>query len=188
MLETLILSVVSYIGTNIDDMIINIFFFSLAKEKAEVRRIVFGKYAGIGFLIWISCMGAMGLKFISIEYVRYLGVLPLCLGVKEIVSRNDQAEPDFGKNRRDSANLLWNVAIVTIANGADNIGVYTPLFSEFTMNQYVLFLAVFIVMTAAWCMFGYKVSKVPIYEKLIKKYRKVIVPSVYILLGVYILL
>ena len=38
MLETLILSVVSYIGTNIDDMIINIFFFSLAKEKAEKRE------------------------------------------------------------------------------------------------------------------------------------------------------
>ena len=65
MLEILILSITSFIGTNIDDFIIDIFFFSSAESKKDIFHIIPGKYLGIGILVWISLMGSMGLEFLS---------------------------------------------------------------------------------------------------------------------------
>lgn len=188
MLETFILSVTSFVGTNIDDMIINTFFFSFVNEKRDIRNIVFGKYLGTGILILISIIGSMGLKVIPLGYVKYLGFVPIGLGVKEmIVGRLKDGEDDLCMTNSKRSHFLWNVAVVTIANGADNIGVYIPLFTKFSANQYLLFVAVFVFMTAIWCMIGYRASKVPFYEKMINKYRTFIVPLVYICLGIYIL-
>lgn len=57
-METLILSITSFIGTNIDDMFINTLFFSEAETKADGKRIICGKYLGIGTLIILSILGA----------------------------------------------------------------------------------------------------------------------------------
>ena len=188
MLETLILSMTSFVGTNIDDMLINTFFFSFAKEKREIRNIVLGKYLGTGILILISIIGSLGLKMIPLDYVKYLGFVPICLGVKDLIrGGSDDSEDDPCMIDSKRSQLLWNVAIVTIANGADNIGVYVPLFTKFSTGQYMVFMVVFVFMTAIWCMIGYRASKVPFYENMISKYKRFIVPLVYICLGIYIL-
>ena len=189
MLETFILSVTSFIGTNIDDMIINTFFFAFATGKKDIRSIILGKYLGTGLLVLISIIGSLGLKIIPVEYVKYLGIIPICLGVKEFaggISDDDEENGCLGDSNR--SNLLWNAAVVTMANGADNIGVYIPLFTKFSVNQYLIFMIVFVIMTAIWCVIGYRASKVPFYEKMINKYKTVIVPLVYICLGIYILI
>lgn len=189
MLETFILSVTSFIGTNIDDLIIDTFFFAFASRKKEIRNIVQGKYLGIGILILISFVGSMGLKWIPTEYLKYLGLFPIGLGVKELIcEKDDEDDENLCMSDSNVTNLIWKVAIVTIANGADNIGVYMPLFTGFTVNQYLIFMSVFVIMIAIWCSLGYRASKISVYEKMINKYKKIIVPSVYILLGVYILI
>lgn len=188
MLETLILSVISFVSTNIDDMIINTFFFSFAKGKREIRNIVLGKYLGTGILILISIAGSLGLKMIPLDYVKYLGFVPIFLGVRELIGGgSDDSEDDPCMVDSNRSNLLWNVAVVTIANGGDNIGVYVPLFTKFSIVQYMLFMVVFACMTAIWCVIGYQASSVPVYENIIKKYKTFIVPLVYICLGIYIL-
>ena len=188
MLETLMLSITSFIGTNVDDMIITTFFFSLAEGKKEIRSIVLGRYFGAGVLILISMIGSLGLKWIPLGYVKYLGFVPIGLGVKAFFD-NDTEKNEENRCMGDSktSSLLWNAAIVTIANGSDNVGVYIPLFTRFSVNPYMLFLFVFVFMSAIWCAIGYKASKVSFYEKMIHKYKKVVVPLVYISLGVYIL-
>lgn len=188
MVETLLLSITAFVGTNIDDMIINTFFFSFAKGKREIRNIVLGKYLGTGILILISLIGSLGLKMIPLDYVKYLGFVPICLGVKELIGggSNDSGE-DLCVADSNHSNLRWNVVVVTIANGADNIGVYVPLFTKFSAGQYLVLMVVFAFMTAIWCMIGYWTSKVPFYENMINKYKKFSVSLVYICLGIYIL-
>ena len=189
MFETMMISIASYIGTNIDDMIINVFFFSLVSETKALRKIVKGKYLGTAILVLFSFIGSTGLKWIALEYVRYLGIVPIVLGVKEFLDTEDQdAQENYGIQDHKPINLLWKVALVTIANGADNIGVYIPLFAGFNGIQYLLFILVFMIMNGVWCWIGYRASKLSLYEESIGKYKKVIVPLTYILLGVYILL
>lgn len=188
MLEILMLSITSFIGTNIDDFIIDIFFFSAAENKKDIVRIVLGKYLGISILLIISLMGALGLEFLPVQHIGILGLVPIGLGIKEIFSgmqENEEDDQDIQGQR--NKNLLWSVGLITIANGADNIGVYVPLFTGFSGKQYIILFIVFMLMIGLWCVLGYVASKVPLLEKTILKYKKVIVPGVYILLGMYIL-
>lgn len=188
MLEIIILSITSFIGTNIDDMIINMFFFSSAKGSRDIHYIVLGKYLGIGILVLLSLMGALGLGFFQMKYVGYLGLVPILLGIKEIFGRSGENDGDnYAIENARSSNMLWNVALVTIANGADNIGVYIPLFSGFSFQQYAVWGSVFVLMTALWCLLGYKAAEVPFLKNVIDKYKKIVVPTVYILLGLCIL-
>ena len=188
MLEIFILSITSFISTNIDDIIIDAFFFSTA-VKYDIRNIVIGKYLGIGTLIVLSFIISIGLGFLPVQYIGYLGLIPIGLGIKEIIGNiceKNRDEQVAGLSK--STNILWNVYLVTIANGADNIGVYIPLFTGFSAVQYVIFLVIYALMVALWCFLGYKASKICFLNNKITMYKKIIVPVVYILLGIYIMI
>ena len=184
MFETFLLSIIAFVATNLDDMIINTFFFSLASGIREIKSIVLGKYLGTGILILISILSSQGLRWIPVEYIKYLGFIPIVLGMKELLHKSEE---DDTPSSSDASILIWKVAIVTIANGADNLGVYIPLFTEFYWNQIFVFVIVFIVMIAVWCAVGYQASNVESYRNTITKYKRAFVPLVYILLGIYIL-
>lgn len=199
MIETIILSMTSFVGTNIDDMFINALFYADAEGREDDRRIVIGKYAGIGLLVLLSFVGAFGLKFLPLEYLSWLGIVPLLLGVKELIAViRDRDETAEGQGFRDeekdnrqkpkAQGLLWNVIVITIANGADNIGVYIPLFTSMTGWQYFVFIVVFVIMTGIWCVLGRKMVQLPLLNRFLTKYKGILVPVVYIALGLYILL
>lgn len=189
MIETLILSITSFVGTNLDDMFINTLFFSEAETKADSRSVVYGKYLGIGVLIILSILGAFGLKFLPQHYIGYLGLIPIGLGIKEIIENAKSKGEDGPCNGvKKSANRVMNTALITIANGADNIGVYIPLFAGFALWQMALSVCVFLIMIAVWCFMGKTLAALPPLQKLLEKYKTVIVPTVYIALGIYILI
>lgn len=192
MIETFILSITSFVGTNIDDIFINTLFFTEAKTKADNRNIVIGKYLGIGALILLSVLGAFGLQFLPQQYIGYLSLVPIGLGIKEIIvafqSRKADKAGEAKETAQKSANKVLNTALITMANGADNIGVYIPLFVGFAVWQTLLAIGVFLILIAVWCLLGKFLANLPIVKNIIEKHKIVIVPIVYIALGVYILL
>lgn len=188
MIETLILGITSFAATNIDDLFIDMLFFSEAKTKADRNGIVFGKYLGIGILTMISILGACGLQLLPQEYIGYLGFVPICLGIREIVYSIKSGKDEDEKHlTQKSANLVLNVALITIAGGADNIGVYIPLFAGFAVWKTVLTVCVFSVCIAVWCFLGKSLADLPVLRELLTKYKSVVVPTVYIALGGYLL-
>ena len=189
MLDTFILSIASFIATNIDDLIIDMFFFSAAGCTTDICRIFLGKYLGIGILIMISMAAAIGIQCIPMGYIGYLGLVPIGMGAKMLIDKNtEEDDGNYNITRRGSTAMFWNVVLVTIANGADNIGVYVPLFTGFKVSQYYIFLVVYVIMLAAWCNLGYRVARLPVFEKMINKYKIILIPVVFILLGSYIML
>ena len=78
------------------------------------------------------------------------------------------------------------VALVTMANGGDNLGVYIPVFSR-EPAWVPVYAAVFAVMTALWCAAGYWLVNHPIIGARIRKYGHVALPFVLIGLGLHIL-
>ena len=187
MIETFILSITSFVGTNIDDMFINTLFFSEAETKADSKSIVCGKYLGIGTLIILSILGAFGLQFLPQHYIGYLGFVPICLGIKEIIANIKSNSSDESEdNGRKSTNKVINTALITTANGADNIGVYIPLFAGFTVWQITLTVLVYLILIAVWCFLGKVLADLPVLKSFLTRYKAIIVPIVYITLGVYI--
>ena len=63
-----------------------------------------------------------------------------------------------------------------------------PLFAGFGPWQILLSIGVFGLMIALWCFAGKLLAKLPVLRSVLEKYRYIIVPTVFILLGVYILL
>ena len=184
MLTTLITCIGAYIGTTVDDIFVLMLLFSQAEDLSHRKGILQGQCLGIAVLAGVSLLGAAGLQLLPDWSIGLMGLIPLALGVREIV-RNTKGKEE--KSAPTAASIL-RVALLAIANGADNIGVYIPLFAGYDMGQKLLCLLMFMVMTVVWCALAALLSSQPQLKGILQKYRRVLVPAVLIALGVYILL
>lgn len=187
MIETLILGIGAFVGTNIDDILIDTLLFSGAEGKTQVRSVVLGKYVGMGLLVFVSCLAAYGLRFLPQQYIHYLGIVPIALGIKEVITHLRHKGDEDENSAAREGNLLLNTALITVANGADNLGVYIPLFAGIKPWQIIVVIGVFVCMIAVWCFLSKKLSDLPVLKHWLGKYRHLIVPMVYISLGMYLL-
>ena len=108
-IKTIILTVILFVATNIDDLVIDTFFFTEIKNKKDIKIVVLGKYLDLGFLVLVSIIASFGINFVPFAYIRYIGVIPLCLGIKEIVLNKDDEEVKV----KQSSNLMSNVILIT---------------------------------------------------------------------------
>ena len=189
MIEVVIASIMCFIATTIDDLFLDMLFFAQATTRKQVQSIFAGKYVGIGILVLLSCLGAYGLQFVPEKYIGFLGFIPIAIGVKEGLENFKKESEDEEKEQAElSKGFLWSVVLVTISSGADNIGVYIPLFANYSFIQMVAVVITFVVMVACWCFLGKTLSSLPYLRKFLLKYKQIIVPVVLICLGIYIML
>jgi cadmium resistance protein CadD (predicted permease) len=65
--------------------------------------------------------------------------------------------------------------------------IFTPLFAASRDWKVVVTLVVFYIMLGLWCTLGYVLIRLPLVAKGITRYGKVVIPAVFIGIGVYIL-
>jgi len=171
-----------FAGTNVDDLVVLtvLFLSARATGRPAPRQIWAGQYAGVGALVAVAGVAALGLTIVPDRWVGWLGVIPLALGVKGLIARGKQAPV--------VASGPVSVAGVTIANGADNLAVYTPMFRTIGLTGSLVTVAVFAAGVAVWCLAG---SWLGSHERVIEVVRRSghwIVPAVFVLIGAVILL
>lgn len=178
-----VLGVAVFASTNLDDIFVLMLFF--ADKQFSTRHIVIGQYAGILLLILLSILASLMALVLP---AHWLGILPIALGLKKLwdlrTDSTTQAEVlpvyEAGMGTR-----IFSVAAVTVANGGDNIGIYTPLFANSTPVQMGLLIVIFLLMTALWCGIGYWVIQRAGHT--IQKLGQIVLPFVLIGLGLWIL-
>ena len=176
-----------FAGTNVDDLIVLTVLFLSARAAGRPRpwQVWAGQYAGIGALVAISALAALGLTLVPDRWVPLLGLVPLALGVRGLVRavrpRSGAADPPV------VAGNLVAVAGVTIANGADNIAVYTPMFRTIGLAGSVVTVAVFAVLVAVWCLAASWLGGHQRVVAVVERYGHWLVPVVFIAIGVVIL-
>lgn len=197
MLETAFTSILSFIGTNIDDLFVLTFLYLQAENAKSKFGIVAGRYIGLALILALSALAAFGLGFLNEKYLGLLGVVPILLGVKEWIAyrrskkrteEQEKTEIVSENEKRGKFPLVLSTALLSVSNGADNVGVYVPLMTGFTSAQLLLFIGIFLVMTAIWCFFSARLVRLPFLKVKLEKYKPVLVPVVFIALGVYIFL
>ncbi len=82
---------------------------------------------------------------------------------------------------------VLNVFLVTIANGADNIGVYIPLFIRLNLPELITTIIVFLSLVAVWCRIGERLTNFPRIKHAVQKYKSIVVPVVFIVIGIFVL-
>ncbi|GAA4735796.1 cadmium resistance transporter [Phytohabitans rumicis] len=175
-----------FAGTNVDDLVVLTVLFLAARTAGRPRpwQIWAGQYAGIGVLVAVSAVAALGLTIVPDGWIRLLGLIPLALGVRGLIAalRHDDDAPE-----PVTASGLLSVAGVTIANGGDNISVYTPLLRTIGLAGSLVTVAVFAVLVAVWCAAGSLLASHPKVIAGARRYGHWIVPAVFIAVGALIL-
>jgi cadmium resistance protein CadD (predicted permease) len=183
-----------FAATNMDDLVVLtvLFLECRAKGQPKVWQIWAGQYVGIAALVAASGAAALGLTLVPDPWVGLLGLVPVALGVRSLVravGHRDVGDPGSLGDRRSSApvNGLPSVAALTIANGADNVSVYTSMFRTLDLTQSLVTVAVFAAMPALWCMAGSWLGTHKPVIALVERSGHWIVPSIFILIGVLII-
>ena len=92
-----------------------------------MKGIVAGQYLGMGIIVTFSIFAAYVINLIPQAWViGLLGLIPLFLGISVALKREEREDEDvFEKMEARGANqLFWTVALITIASGGDNLGIY----------------------------------------------------------------
>ncbi|MEU4569505.1 cadmium resistance transporter [Micromonospora sp. NPDC023956] len=174
---------VVFAATNVDDIVVLTVFFVAAHATGRPRRwqIVAGQYAGIAALVAVAVIAAVGLLVVPEPWTGLLGLLPVALGVRALLSRDDddRAPRVVGG--------VAGVAGVTIANGADNIAVYAPVFRTLGPAEALVFLLVFVAGVGLWCAVGARLGGHPRVVRLVERTGHWLVPVIFVAIGVVIL-
>lgn len=195
--------ITAFIATNIDDIIILLLFFSQVDAKFRRHHIVIGQYLGFTLLILASLPGFFGGLVVPSEWIGLLGLLPIAIGLKQLVNRQQEAaqvqtvtsdfEPSSPSNPAMSllSSVLspqtYQVAAVTVANGGDNISIYIPIFAGSNLVSLGVILGVFFFLVGVWCAIAYGLTRQPTIAQVLSQYGNAIVPFVLIGLGLFIL-
>jgi cadmium resistance protein CadD (predicted permease) len=182
---------IAFASSNIDDIFVLLGFF--ADPKLRRRAIVLGQYLGIGALYGASVLLSLVSLVLDTAYLELLGVVPIAIGVRQLMelsSAYERRESELLRhpNSSDAVNQCLTVAGVTLANGADNLAIYTPLFATQSGHNIAVMGAMFVLMTALWCGFARWLVIHPTLGAPIRRYGHQVTPSALIALGLIILL
>lgn len=182
------IGIVSFIASNIDDTFV-LMFSSL---RFQTRHIVIGQFIGIGVLTIISALGALIALVLPPFFIALMGLIPMAIGIKRLLEYYERNKrTDTNKNIQDKGkNLISFLAVsgITIANGGDDVGVFTPLFAKYhTVVEVSTLVAIFMGLTVVWCAFTFYFVNHPVIATRIRRIGDIITPFVLIGLGLYIL-
>jgi cadmium resistance protein CadD (predicted permease) len=162
----------------VDDAFLLTFFFA---QRISTRRIVAGQYLGFGAIIVVSLSGVWATLAIPHQWIRTLGLVPLTMGVLQLL----QSRRPGQEVRRRSVNVA-SIALVTLSNGADNVGVYVPFFAK-TRGYLWLILTVYALLVPIWCFTGRWLGNHSLVLYSVDRWSRWTVPLVFIGLGIYVL-
>lgn len=196
-LSTLAQALVLFAVTNIDHlMLLTLWFVHGHQRPGTTLRICAGQYLGFSAILAATVILNLISGFVIPEaQLHLLGLIPLILGVKagigEILERresNDSRDAQSVESKLEGKPVsVGAVALVTIANGGDEIGVYLPVFALSAWWQVAIFCAVFLVLAGALLALAWFITGRLGLAEVLERFEAVLFPSVLILLGVLIL-
>jgi len=181
---------VLFASTNVDDVFVLLGF--LSDPKFSVRQVAIGQYLGNLGLYAASVAASLISLVVAPAYVGLLGLAPIVIGLKQLwdlyrgADSDEQAPEEAAPVRGGHGNVV-TVAAVTVANGGDNISIYTPLFATRSARDLAVIGVVFMLMTALWIGAAYYLIQHRTLGPPIRRYGHRLVPLVLIALGVLIL-
>ncbi|HFU4488834.1 TPA: cadmium resistance transporter [Streptococcus suis] len=170
------------ISTSIDYFLILFLLFSQAKKPGERRTIYVGQLLASFILILLSSiLSQVANVFLADWILGLLGFVPILLGVRILFENEVETEVP------DSKIGLLSIIFIALASGADNLGIFTPYFTTLSTLETLLTAGLILLETVAICYLAEKFGSLHSISEFIEKYEKMILPTIFIVLGIYIL-
>ncbi|WP_226355220.1 MULTISPECIES: cadmium resistance transporter [unclassified Pseudonocardia] len=178
-----------FAATNVDDLLVLALFFArVADGRRGVAAVVAGQYLGFAGILAASVAGALVAGLLPEQALPYLGLVPLLLGLRAArAAWREHHDPDDESGPGGGRVGVATVALVTLANGGDNLGVYVPLFATAGTAGIVTHVVVFLVLVGVWCALGRFLATRPPVARALARWGHVVLPVVLVGIGVLIL-
>ncbi len=187
-METIVSAFLVFVSTSIDYLVILTILFA-SQGKKGLKSIYAGQYLGTGLLVLVSLIAAYFLNFIPQDWIiGLLGLIPLGLGIRSIFVDEDIDEEDIKGKITGNGSKILAFTSLTIAMGGDNLGIYIPYFTSKSLIEISISLVIFALGILILCKLSQSLASIPTIEDIVEKYEKIIVPVVFIGLGLYILI
>jgi cadmium resistance transport/sequestration family protein len=173
-------TVSAFVATNIDELAFLVVLFG---QGRRVRTVVLGLYLGFAAIVAASLIGSLGAMLLRRQWVGLLGLVPLLVGIRGLVSPEREDE-DIPASR---ALGVLAVFAITVAGGGDNVAVYVPLFALLRPAEVAFVVLGFLVLVGAWCWLAHTITRLPGVRTVIDRWGHRIAPVVLCALGIYIL-
>ncbi len=182
----LIAGITVFIASNIDDTFVLILLF--LTPGFLPRHVITGQFLGIALLVSISSLASLLVLAIPIFVLGLMGIIPIIIGIKRLIDLKEESETEEHEIKKGSTSIL-SVAAITVSNGGDDIGAFTPLFAKYnTMNEVSFMVILFMVMTLIWCMVTYYFIRHPVIASRVSPISRIISPFALMGLGIYIII
>jgi len=193
MIAIILTAIATFVATGIDEIVVLTILFVHYKESNSVRDIYIGQLISMIVLLAISLLAVFGVATIPKAWIGLLGFVPLILGIKVLLtgdteSDDEYEEKDLIKKTKKFNNLILAVAMIAIAGGAEELSIYIPYLASLNTKNLITTLITFILLVPIWCAVCKKLSSVKRIRERIEKFERIIVPIVFIGLGIFVLI
>lgn len=148
--------------------------------------IIAGQYAGFAAILAIALLAAAGLQIVPNRWVGLLGLVPIGFGLSDLWRQRRFGDTQTLRPR--PASTITRIALITFANGADNISVFTPLFRTLHPATSLQATALFLTLIALWCATGRLLGGHRAIVTTLGRISHWLVPTVFITVGLLILI
>jgi cadmium resistance protein CadD (predicted permease) len=181
----LVAACVAFAATTVDDLIIVTALFTAGRVTGQPRpvTIVVGQYAGFIAILGICLAAATGLQTVPDRWVGLFGFVPFAFGVRGLWRLRGSAE----NSGATLASTVPGIFALSFANGADNIGVFTPLFRGMGLPNALGTSIGFLVLVGIWCVLGALLGTHRAVVATLGRIDHWLVPVVFVVVGVLIL-
>lgn len=188
MWKIILTGVTAYLSTSLDYLLILMVIFGAVKPHQR-RLVYWGDLLGTSILVTVSLFIACVLRLVPAEWLLgLLGIIPILMGVRLALAGEDDDEAAVA-SRFKPARIVSSVALITVATcGADNIGVYVPLFASQSLQATAITLLTFLVMLTLFCWLGAQLGRLPLVAATLERAGRWLTAAVYIGIGGFILL
>jgi cadmium resistance transport/sequestration family protein len=160
-----------------------------SEHKGKGKTITFNYFLGTFLLVLIGLLGAWGLVLIPLKWViGLIGLIPIIMGVKIFFDGDDDDEEKAVAASKKFHMLWMQVLVITLAMGADDLGVYIPLFTTLDTFEMIQMFIVFVIGTAILCLVSYRLTKIDKLKQFIEQKERYLVSIIFVVIGVMVLI
>lgn len=188
MIRTIFTAFITYVSTSVDEIPVLFLFYMKGRKEGRGKTIALAYMLGTFLLLTVSAACAIGLGRVPDKWlVGFIGLVPLVMGIWILLSGEDDEEEKALRFGEKHSSIWLQVLTVTIALGADDLGLYIPLFTTMTMGEVILMLMIGTFGSVLFCVIAGSLTRIDKVKMLAERFERYISGTVFAAAGIWVL-
>jgi cadmium resistance transport/sequestration family protein len=189
MIRTLLTAAITSLATSLDEIPVLFLIYRKAGSRGRAGAVTLAYTTGTILLLAAGILGSLGLNLIPVKWlIGIIGLVPIWMGFRILILGEEEEEQNSASDLNQYGKLWIRVLAITIGLGADDLGVYIPLFTTLSATELLLMLPVFLAVTALLCLISYRLTGIDKLSALIERFERFMEGIVFIGIGILVLI